>query len=359
MTHLQAFQQKLANTADAALISSSQNQLYLSHFPFSDGYLLIFADAAYLLTDFRYEEAANAQSDRDFTVLSPETGAFSEIGTLLARHNARSLLLEENAVTLAERARLEKQLAALELRTGAGSLLAKLRQYKDAHELALIAAAQELTDAAFTHILDFITPARTEIEVAAELEYFMRKNGADGPAFETIAVSGAASALPHGVPRNCKLEKGFLTMDFGARLGGYCSDMTRTVVIGHADDEMRRLYHTVRTAQRAALELARGGVGCRAMDAAARDIIDAAGYKGCFGHSLGHGVGIDIHESPRLSSKAPETAALTPGEVVTVEPGIYVQGKYGCRIEDMIAVNEDGSIRNFTKSTKELIELCR
>ncbi len=359
MTHLQAFTQKLSAKADAALITSAQNQLYLSHFPFADGYLLIFADAAYLLTDFRYEEAARAGADRDFTVISPDTGAFSEIGRLLEGHQAKTLLLEENALTLAERDRLVGALPTTELVSGASAVLTALRQYKDEAELGLIAAAQELTDAAFTHILRFITPARTEIEVAAELEHFMRKNGADGPAFETIAVSGAASALPHGVPRNRPLERGFLTMDFGARLGGYCSDMTRTVAIGRADDDMRHLYHTVLTAQKAALDFVRGGVLCREADAVARNIIDAAGYAGCFGHSLGHGVGIDIHEAPRLSAKAPDTALLTAGEVVTVEPGIYLQGKYGCRIEDMIAVNKDGSIRNFTKSEKELIELCR
>ena len=146
-------------------------------------------------------------------------------------------------------------------------------------------------------------------------------------------------------------------MDFGARYGGYCADMTRTVVIGRADSEMRCLYETVLTAQRAALAAAKAGVGCRAMDAVARDIIHGAGYVGRFGHSLGHGVGLDIHEAPRLSAMAPEDAVLRPGHVVTVEPGIYLEGQYGCRIEDMIAVLPDGSIRNFTKSTKEMLEL--
>lgn len=220
-----------------------------------------------------------------------------------------------------------------------------------------MAAAQELTDAAFSHILTYLRRGVREIDVALELELFMRKNGADGLAFHTIAVSGAASALPHGVPRARELEQGFLTMDFGARFGGYCSDMTRTVVIGKADDEMKRLYETVLAAQRAALAAAKGGIGCRALDKAARDIIENAGYKGCFGHSLGHGVGLDIHESPRLAPSAAEDAVLCAGHVVTVEPGIYIEGKYGCRIEDMIAVNADGSIRNFTKSTKELLEI--
>ncbi len=358
MTHLQAFQRKLQGVADAALITSEQNGRYLSLFAFSDGCLLIFPHAAYLLTDFRYEEAAKAHADPDFTVLSPDTGAFGEIGKLLARHGANTLLLEEQSVTLATHRRLSDRLEGVELVQGAGKILQELRQYKDAGERALISAAQELTDAAFTHILGFINPQRTEIEVAAELEYFMRKNGADGPSFDTIAVSGSASALPHGTPRDRLLEKGFFTMDFGARLGGYCADMTRTVVIGRADEAMRHLYDTVLRAQTAALQTARGGVSYRRMDAVARKIIDEAGYKGAFGHSLGHGVGLDIHEAPRLSALAPEGAVLTPGDIVTVEPGIYLQGRYGCRIEDMIAVNEDGSIHNFTKSKKELIELC-
>ena len=358
MTHLEAFQRRLRDVADAALITSEQNQHYLSLFPFSDGYLLIFPTAAYLLTDFRYEEAARAGADKDFTVLSPETGAFLEIAKLLERHGAHTLLLEEQSVTLALRERLGNRLEGVELTQGAGKILGELRQYKDADERARIQTAQQITDAAFSHILSFITPDRTEIEVAAELEYFMRKNGADGPSFDTIAVSGSASALPHGVPRNCKLEKGFFTLDFGARYGGYCADMTRTVVIGRADEAMRHLYDTVLRAQQTALQTAHGGVHYRTMDAVARAVIDEAGYKGAFGHSLGHGVGLDIHEAPRLSATAPEQGVLTPGDIVTVEPGIYLQGRYGCRIEDLIAVNEDGSIHNLTKSTKELIELC-
>jgi len=196
-----------------------------------------------------------------------------------------------------------------------------------------------------------------EIDVALELEYFMRREGAQSIAFHTIAVSGSASAVPHGVPRNKVLEKGFLTMDFGARFGGYCADMTRTVVIGRADAEMKRLYHTVLQAQQTALDMAACGVSCWALDLAARSIIDGAGYEGCFGHALGHGVGIAVHEEPRLSSKAPAETLLERGHVVTVEPGIYQKGRYGCRIEDMIAVMPDGRVHNFTKSTKELIEI--
>ena len=359
MTHLQAFQNKLAGKCDAAIVSSPQNQFYLSHFPFSDGYLLVFPDEAYLVTDFRYAEAAEAKAAKGFTVLSPDRGPTSAIKELLVKRGVKTLLLEEQAVTLAEKAHFASAFEGVEFVNGAGVLFRDLRIHKDAAELAAIERAQEITDAAFAHILDYINPTRTERDVALELEFFMRRNGAECAAFETIAVSGSASSVPHGTPRDVMLEKGFLTMDFGARFDGYCSDMTRTVMIGRADEEQKRLYNTVLTAQKAALAEIGGGMACSTADKIARDIIEIdAGYRGCFGHSLGHGVGIDIHEAPGLSFRAPESSLLEPGHVVTVEPGIYITGKYGCRIEDMVAVNDDGTIRNFTKSPKELIELC-
>ena len=196
----------------------------------------------------------------------------------------------------------------------------------------------------------------TELDVAVELEYAMRKGGADSFAFETIAVSGDASALPHGTPRNVKLKSGFLTMDFGARVEGYCSDMTRTIVIGKADEDIKRLYNTVLKAQTEALAYLKEGADCGEADKIARDVIDSIPeYKGAFGHSLGHSVGLFIHESPRLYSRG-FGRKLRAGEIVTVEPGIYLFGKYGCRIEDMVAITPDG-IHNFAHSSKELIEI--
>ena len=358
MTHIEKFQKEL-RAGQAALISSVVNRFYLSLFTYHDGYLLVFPDRAFLLTDFRYAEAAEHEADRAFEILCPGGTMFGAVAELLSAHGATTLLFEESDLTVASLERLTDKLAPTGVQTvgGVGAILARLRAYKDEGELAAMTRAQALTDAAFSHILKLLTPTMREIDVALELEFFMRRAGADGIAFHTIAVSGAASSLPHGVPRSCPLERGFLTMDFGARVGGYCADMTRTVVIGRADAEMKRLYDTVLKAQRAALDRAAGGVSCRALDLVARDIIDGAGYEGCFGHSLGHGVGLDVHEDPRLSRGASESAVLLPGHVVTVEPGIYLAGKYGCRIEDMIAVNADGSIRNFTKSTKELIEI--
>lgn len=355
MTRLQKFQAKLPE-GRAALISSPQNQLYLSRFSYSDGYLLIFRECAYLLADFRYAEAAEMGADKAFRVICPKGTMSAAVMELLEQHATSELWLEERDVTVASHAMLKEKLSGISLCAGASTAIEALREIKDEEEIAAIVRAQEITDQAFLHILSYIKPGVRELDVALELEFFMRRAGAD-IAFDTIAVSGSASSLPHGVPRNVPLEKGFLTMDFGARVRGYCADMTRTVVIGKADAEMKRLYGTVLSAQQAALDTAAAGASCRDLDRVARDIIDGAGYKGCFGHSLGHGVGIEVHEAPRLSRAAHADKVLLPGHVVTVEPGIYIPGKYGCRIEDMITVKEDGTIRNFTRSAKELIEI--
>ena len=357
MTHLAKFQSKLTTLAGAALITSWQNQFYLTQFRYDDGYVLILPDAAYVLADFRYIEVAKSSVGTDFTVIQPDGSMNEAVRDLLRKHGVDTLLLEEDTVTLEQHGRLATCLSGVKLVAGASKALADLRLFKDEKELAAMAAAQELTDAAFSHILEYIRPGIREIDVALELEFFMRKNGAEGLTFETIAVSGSASSLPHGVPRDLPLEKGFLTMDFGARYGGYCSDMTRTVVMGRADDDMKHLYNTVLSAQEAALAAARGGIGCKALDKVARDLIENAGYKGRFGHSLGHGIGIDVHESPRVAPRVSDDALLLPGHVVSCEPGIYIEGKYGCRIEDMIAILPDGSVRNFTKSEKRLIEI--
>ena len=194
-----------------------------------------------------------------------------------------------------------------------------------------------------------------ETDIALELEYKMRKLGAEDKSFETIAVSGSASAMPHGVPRRQPIENGFFTFDFGALVDGYHSDMTRTVVVGKADDEMKRLYNTVLEAQLAAEAVITEGFKNADADKTARDIIENAGYHGCFGHSLGHGVGLEIHEAPGLHAHAGDMT-LKAGQIVTVEPGIYIEGKYGCRIEDMMLITEGGA-KVLTDCPKELIEL--
>ena len=349
MSHLQKFRAALVEQgADAAIIVCQANQKYLSGFFFDDGFVLVTKGKSYLITDFRY---------RDLEVLAPNIGMLNCIRELLQENGCSAVLIEEDAVTVADEAKYREKLTGMELVPGASALLWRLRLYKDEQELETMARAQAVTDAAFSHILNFIKPEMTEIEVALELEFFMRHNGADGPAFDTIAVSGASSSRPHGVPGRRKLEKGFLTMDFGARIDGYCSDMTRTVVIGRADAEMKKLYNTVLRAQTESLAAYREGASCAALDKIARDIIDGIPeYRGAFGHSLGHGVGLFIHENPRVSSRAGD-GVLERGNVVTCEPGIYLEGRYGCRIEDMVAIRPDGTTYNFTRSAKELVEL--
>lgn len=360
MSRLAKLREKMAERGfDAVIVTSEVNQRYLTRFPFQDGLVVVTQARACLLTDFRYIEAAKASpAAEEYEISTPDRRLTVAVNEILGECGAKVAAVEESTVSLSTYETLKRVCEGIEIVGGASSIIDKLREFKDDEEIAAMQKAQDIADAAFAHIVEFIRPDMTEIDVALELEFFMRSHGAEAVAFETIAVSGRASSLPHGVPRDVVLEKGFLTMDYGAKIDGYCSDMTRTIVIGKADDEMKRLYNTVLEAQLAALAQAAPGVGCRYMDKVARDIIDGKGYEGCFGHSLGHGVGLYIHEAPSLSGRAmPEDTALTPGQIVTVEPGIYIEGKYGCRIEDMIAVLPDG-VHNFTHSPKQLIEIC-
>ena len=361
MSHLSRMIEAMkAADMEAVIVTSEINQRYLTGFAYTDGYVVVTPGKSWLITDFRYVEAAQASVDpAEFEVLTPGK-MLPKIAELLHDAGVQSVALEEATLSLRDSERIEKVLTEVGIthfRPEASALIDGLRLYKDEGEIALMQKAQDIADAAFTHILSYINSDRTEIDVALELEFFMRAHGAESVSFETIAASGKASSMPHAVPRPVKLEKGFLTMDFGAKVQGYCSDMTRTIVLGKADDDMRRLYNTVLDAQLAALAACAEGAPCKQLDTIARDIIDTAGYQGAFGHSLGHGVGMYIHESPRLSQGAPEDSVLKRGHVVTFEPGIYLPGQYGCRIEDMVAITPDGRVHNFTHSDKSLIEL--
>ena len=359
MSHLSKLQDAMkAAKAEAIVVSSYVNQRYLSGLNYTDGYVVVLPEKAFLLADFRYIEDARTQVDAsEFEVVMPDRYNLAYVSSILKDHGVKTVLFEEATLSYAQMERFKAAFEGIELQSGASAMIDGLRLFKDAAELEKIARAQKITDDAFAHILNFINPDRTEVEVALEMEFFMRAHGSEGIAFDIIAVSGTQSARPHGTPRPVKLEKGFFTLDFGAKVDGYCSDMTRTVVIGKADEEIKKVYNTVLRAQTAAIDHLKVGMPCFEADKIARDIIDDAGYKGLFGHSLGHGVGLYIHEAPRFAGSAPATEILQPGHVVTVEPGIYIEGKYGCRIEDMIGVLEDGTIHNFTKSPKELIEL--
>ena len=355
MTRIEAVKKALAEQdIDSLIVLDELNQQYLSGFAFTDGLLLITRKRSFLITDFRYYEMAKNEAFSELEVIIPENRK-QTIEDIMKADGCKRVGFEGNSVSFATYNKYKETYPDCEF-VNIGSIIEEQREIKSADEIEMMQKAQDITDGAFSHIIKHIRRDMTEIEVAAELEYYMRRSGASGFAFDTIAVSGDASALPHGTPRNVKLREGFLTMDFGARLGGYCSDMTRTVVIGKATPDIRHLYDTVLAAQLAGLAAIRPGADCAECDKAARDVIDSyVQYKGTFGHSLGHGVGLFVHEGPRLAKKV-EGRALRVGEVVTCEPGIYLTGKYGCRIEDMVAITDSG-IYNFTHSTKELIEI--
>lgn len=339
---------------DAVIVLDEINQRYLTGFHFSDGVLFITQSHAHLMTDFRYSEAASSAVGETYTVTT-ERDRIKYINEQISLFSLKTVGFLGRTVFYSDYKRYSEALIGVEL-VDIGEEIEKIRQIKSPDEIEKIQRAQDITDGAFSHILKTITPNMTEIEVAAELEYFMRRAGAEGLAFDTIAVSGDASSLPHGVPRNEKLHRGFLTMDFGAKVDGYCSDMTRTVVIGRASEEERRLYNTVLFAQTSAISYLTEGADMGEADKIARDIIDSyPEYRGAFGHALGHSVGLVVHETPSLSPRA-FGRKLRIGEILTVEPGIYLFGKYGCRIEDMVSI-EKGGVRNFTNSPKELIEI--
>lgn len=336
---------------DAVYITSATSHRYFSKFDNGDGSLLITKGSAYAFEDFRYIETANKLLSGAYTVIEPKGKKQEWLSDILKKEGICALGIEDYEMSLFEYESFKSWSPCKLLPIG--NTIEAIREVKDEWEIEQIKKAQIITDKAFEHILGILSTDITETDVAAELEYFMRKNGAEDKSFETISISAEKTSLPHGVPENIKLKKGFFTMDFGATVNGYHSDMTRTVCIGKADEEMKKLYNTVLEAQLRALEYLQAGVNTKDADNVAREII-YKDYKGYFGHSLGHSVGLVIHEHPALSPNCDKI--LVPGNVVTVEPGIYIPGKYGTRIEDLVVIRE-GGITNLTSSPKELIEL--
>lgn len=346
---------EILNENEAAIISSDINRRYFTGFNSSAGTVIITKKRAVLLIDFRYYEKAR-KTVKELSVILSER-LYVQIAEILKQENIKTLLIEADNTTLSGLERIKKALPDFKIRTdqALSEKIEALRQIKSGGEIESIKKAQSITDKAFAHILNFIREGKTEKEIALELEFFMRKNGSEGVAFDTIAVSGKNSSLPHGVPTDKPLENGdFLTMDFGAVWNGYCSDMTRTVAIGSITDEQQRVYETVLKAQSAALNEIAPDKVCRNIDKAARDLINNHGYEGCFGHGLGHSVGLEIHESPAFNTR--DDTKLTTGMIMTVEPGIYLENKFGVRIEDMVLITQTG-FENLTKSPKELIIL--
>ena len=329
MTNGRKVFEKIRDRADAAVFFNETNQLWLTGFFTTDGLVVVNGEKTLLITDSRYFEAAELKKQAhelqdDVEVILLDKGINDAFGRYA---NEKRIAFDSEQMTVSRLEGLKKNFTAEFV--GIPAITTDFRAIKSDFEVSMIEKAQSITDAAFDHILGYIKPGLTETDVAAELEYFMKKKGAQCPAFETIAVSGKKSSMPHGVPESIVLtENSFLTMDFGAKYNGYCSDMTRTVVLGKADDEMKRVYNTVLEAQLAGIAAAHGGALGKDVDKAARDIIDNAGYKGLFGHSLGHSLGIEIHENPRFAPKFDKECPVQ--SIITVEPGIYIPGKYRC-----------------------------
>ncbi len=337
---------------EAALIFTPVARQYLSGFCSSLGYLFITQTNTVLFVDGRYIEAAEKGVIKGIAV-NLITDLASQSKELLKADGITTLITETD-ITVADTYAFEKLFGVSicpsdELQ----QKLKTMRLIKSDAEIENIIKAQQITEKAFDDILNFIRPGVTESEIAARLEYIMKINGSEQPSFETIAVCGAKTSMPHGTPADVKVKNGdFVTMDFGAVCGGYHSDMTRTVAVGSVSDEMQKVYDTVLKANLKALEAVKAGVTADTVDLAARDIIKSAGYGEYFTHSTGHGVGLDIHEAPTVSFK--NTAPLESGMVITVEPGVYIKGKFGVRIEDMVVVTKNGC-NNLTKAPKSLI----
>ena len=344
-----------ANHCDGVLITEAENLCYATGFVGLEGMVLVTADGkGYCFTDSRYIEAAEkAIAPWGYQVIQPDGSYPQCVAQLCQEHKLESLLFEDQDMTVASHARYTAAVPAKLI--PAGEAFSETREVKEEIEVERIVAAQRIAEKALEEILPLIKPGAVEREVAAELDYRMARLGSTGVSFPTIFVSGAKSSLPHGTPGDKKIEAGdFVTIDFGAMIGGYHSDMTRTFAVGFATDEMKKVYNTVLEAQLAGIEAFAVGKPGSQVDKAARDIIEAAGYGPYFGHGLGHSLGLNIHESPRAAKTYHRE--FVQGNIVTIEPGIYLPGKFGVRIEDMVYLGADGK-RNLTNFPKELLIL--
>ena len=323
----------------AIIITQPENIRYLSGFTSPDGALIISAEGAYLATDFRYYEQAQRQAP-DFTLVKV-TGKFpSRLAELIAEIGAQRVGFESTHVTVDQHQVWVEASEGFEL-VPTKSIVNEHRAVKDKGELELIRQAVELSDAAFAHIVQWLKPGVIERATAWELEAFMRTHGADDIAFDIIVGSGPNGAMAHAVPGDRQIREGEpIVLDLGAQVEGYRSDLTRTICLGEPDDTLRTIYGIVLEAQEAAEDAMRAGLKGSTVDAIARDLIEAGGYGEQFGHGLGHGVGLAIHEGPRAGKTSEDV--LQAGMVITVEPGIYIEGWGGVRIEDLVVIQEQG-----------------
>ncbi|MBR1423340.1 MAG: aminopeptidase P family protein [Ruminococcus sp.] len=351
MTHIESLQQLMQENT-CAIIDSEVNRRYFTGMKSSAGTLLVFKDAAYFIIDFRYIEKARKTVKTCEVILQGRL--YAQISELIKRHGSPTLMIDSSVCTVEQLAVLSKRLdTQIASDDTLSRLISSLRIVKSHEELDKMIEAQRIAEAGLSHMFDFVEAGRTEKEIQLELDYYMLSHGAEALSFDTIALSGANTSLPHGVPSDKKVEKGDLVLlDFGAVVDGWHSDMTRTFCVGEPTDEMRKVYDIVLKAQLAGIDAVKAGISGKELDAVSRKIIADNGYGGYFGHSLGHGVGMEIHESPYASPSVADI--INEGAVVTVEPGIYLEGKFGVRIEDFVIVTSDGCI-NMTEAPKELI----
>ncbi len=354
MTHFEKIAGRLKDCGlDAMLVTSEPGEFYAMGFH-GEGVAFITPDKTWYYTDTRYIEAAQHLIAGAEVALPPKGMNYRKLAAdLVKSNNVVKLGFEDEYMPVAEHSQWTKAVEAEFV--PASQLLTDLRMVKDADELAAMKEAQRITDEALLEILNFLKPGLTEQEVAARLTYIMARKGAERNSFDPIVACGANGSKPHAVPGPDVIQKGqFLTMDFGCKVGGYCSDMTRTVAVGQPSKEMELVYNTVLQAQLAGIAAAHAGViGADVHNAGAKVIADA-GYGDYFGHGFGHSLGIEIHENPRFSNLWDKP--IPAGALLSAEPGIYIPGKFGVRIEDVVMLTEDGCI-NITHSPKQLIIL--
>ena len=354
MNHLKQIAAKLPEYGiDAMLLNSEPGEFYAVGFH-GEGNVVVTPEACYYFTDSRYIEAANDLiTGAEITMTDRNRNYRAMVQEVIDKHGIRKLGFEESYMPVAAH-RVWADALTAEL-VPAQKLVNGLRAAKDEEEIALMVKAQEITDRAFAEICTFIRPGMTEQEIAAKLQYDMLRLGAMRMSFDPIVASGPNGSKPHAIPSQRKVREGdFITMDFGCVYGGYCSDMTRTVALGEPTEEMKKVYHIVLEAQKAGIAAARAGIPGKDIDAAARKVIEEAGYGDYFGHGYGHSVGIEIHESPNANTR--EETMMPVGAAVSAEPGIYLPGKFGVRIEDVTVLTAEGCV-DITKSPKELIIL--
>lgn len=352
MKNLDKYMSILNEKVDGLLLTSRYSRYYGAEYDIAEGVAVVSKAGCRYFTDSRYIEAAE-NGIKDFAVLemNHENPYDQLINRAIADFGIQTLGYEEEYLTVAELQYYEKTLHAKLIPYNAP--IHQFRVAKEEWELALMKKAQDITDLAFSEVLSRIKVGMTEKQLQAELIYCLLKNGADGPSFSPIVVSGPKTSLPHGVPGDRVIQEGdFITMDFGALYKGYCADMTRTVAVGYATEEMKKVYDTVLQAQLAGIAAAKAGVLGKTVDNTARKVIEDAGYGKYFGHGFGHSVGLEIHERPNCGRFSEEV--MVDNAVASAEPGIYIPGKFGVRIEDVLIYKPDGS-ENITHSPKNLI----